>query len=543
MRSMRTAGPWRAGLYAGLALAVFCHPVLAQGQADSFSASFRKAAGRVASSLVGIRPLDVSRPIVNVPIPNGGPFRPGDFIPRGVLRRHEVEAEAIGSGFVIDADRGIVVTSEGVLRGSSQVMVVFADGTERLASQIRRDPRSEVAVLVVDMKGASGGAVPGATPMPSSPATGCSPWGRRGARLLRSRPAFISAAAGAAGRAGTMARDRYTACSIRPGRTARELEGRGGRDEHAVPGPMRQGERDESRLPASGRDGSPRNSPSSARFAGGTWGSGRAGGNHGPGDRWPVRSVMISSVGAGTPAAAAGLRPGDRIVSANGRLLRGWGSFSLVEGTSVGDELTLLIERGGQRIEVKVRPQAQPAAADSRAGRGHGSRGRAAASPGEGPSAQPCCSGRPRRRPAKPADESEPSALEPIPGDRRPAPCRRNHGPKNAHPAEPDLRFICAATRNIAREGLYEPDDSSKDGRAAMRRRILVIDDMEFNRHHLRKVLESDELEVDTAGDGRSAWDRLKAQKYHLVITDLRMPELGGLELLARCEPRSYRWG
>jgi DNA-binding NtrC family response regulator len=66
-----------------------------------------------------------------------------------------------------------------------------------------------------------------------------------------------------------------------------------------------------------------------------------------------------------------------------------------------------------------------------------------------------------------------------------------------------------------------------------MRRRILVIDDMEFNRHHLRKVLESDDLEVDTAGDGRSAWDRLKAQKYHLVITDLRMPDVGGHELLA----------
>jgi DNA-binding NtrC family response regulator len=67
-----------------------------------------------------------------------------------------------------------------------------------------------------------------------------------------------------------------------------------------------------------------------------------------------------------------------------------------------------------------------------------------------------------------------------------------------------------------------------------MRRRILVIDDMEFNRHHLRKVLESDDLEVDTAGDGRSAWERLKVQKYHLVITDLRMPDVGGLELLAR---------
>jgi len=67
-----------------------------------------------------------------------------------------------------------------------------------------------------------------------------------------------------------------------------------------------------------------------------------------------------------------------------------------------------------------------------------------------------------------------------------------------------------------------------------MRRRILVVDDMEFNRHHFRKVLESDEFEVETVSDGRSAWDQLRAQKYHLVITDLRMPELNGLDLLAK---------
>jgi DNA-binding NtrC family response regulator len=67
-----------------------------------------------------------------------------------------------------------------------------------------------------------------------------------------------------------------------------------------------------------------------------------------------------------------------------------------------------------------------------------------------------------------------------------------------------------------------------------MRRRILAVDDMEFNRHHLRKVLESDGFEVETRADGRSAWDELLARKYHLVITDLRMPELSGLDLLAR---------
>jgi DNA-binding NtrC family response regulator len=64
--------------------------------------------------------------------------------------------------------------------------------------------------------------------------------------------------------------------------------------------------------------------------------------------------------------------------------------------------------------------------------------------------------------------------------------------------------------------------------------RILAVDDMEFNRHHLRKVLEADGFEVDTAGDGRSAWNQLRSQRYDLVITDLRMPDLSGLDLLAK---------
>jgi DNA-binding NtrC family response regulator len=67
-----------------------------------------------------------------------------------------------------------------------------------------------------------------------------------------------------------------------------------------------------------------------------------------------------------------------------------------------------------------------------------------------------------------------------------------------------------------------------------MSRRILVVDDMEFNRHHLRRILESDGFEVDTVGDGHSAWEQLEAQRFDLVITDLRMPEVSGLDLLAK---------
>jgi DNA-binding NtrC family response regulator len=66
-----------------------------------------------------------------------------------------------------------------------------------------------------------------------------------------------------------------------------------------------------------------------------------------------------------------------------------------------------------------------------------------------------------------------------------------------------------------------------------MNRRILAVDDMELNRDHLRKVLEVDDHEVVTAGDGHSALELLRERTFHLVITDLRMPDMSGYELLS----------
>jgi DNA-binding NtrC family response regulator len=76
-----------------------------------------------------------------------------------------------------------------------------------------------------------------------------------------------------------------------------------------------------------------------------------------------------------------------------------------------------------------------------------------------------------------------------------------------------------------------------------MNRRILVVDDMEFNRDHLRQVLEVDGYEVETATDGHSALERLGEAGFHLVITDLRMPDMSGSELLSALRARSIPVG
>ena len=65
------------------------------------------------------------------------------------------------------------------------------------------------------------------------------------------------------------------------------------------------------------------------------------------------------------------------------------------------------------------------------------------------------------------------------------------------------------------------------------KRRILVVDDEPLIREHLRVILEMDGFEVETTGDGHSALAALRSKVFHLAITDLRMPDMNGLELLS----------
>jgi two-component system, NtrC family, response regulator HydG len=67
-----------------------------------------------------------------------------------------------------------------------------------------------------------------------------------------------------------------------------------------------------------------------------------------------------------------------------------------------------------------------------------------------------------------------------------------------------------------------------------MKPRALVADDDKVLRYTLRGVLEHAGLEVDEAVDGAEALEKFAADRYDLVISDLRMPRVDGLELLRR---------
>jgi two-component system, NtrC family, response regulator AtoC len=68
-----------------------------------------------------------------------------------------------------------------------------------------------------------------------------------------------------------------------------------------------------------------------------------------------------------------------------------------------------------------------------------------------------------------------------------------------------------------------------------MRRRILIVDDERNIRKVLQAHLHRDGFDVDTAENGAIALEKLKEDTFDLVVTDLRMPEMDGMELLAAC--------
>lgn len=62
--------------------------------------------------------------------------------------------------------------------------------------------------------------------------------------------------------------------------------------------------------------------------------------------------------------------------------------------------------------------------------------------------------------------------------------------------------------------------------------KILVIDDERAIRNTLKEILEMESHEVETAENGRIALDKAKQQQFDLIFSDIKMPEIDGMELL-----------
>ena len=86
-------------------------------------------------------------------VPDGSPFQ--DFFDEFFkdrdgegLRNRKVSS--LGSGFVIDAKEGVIVTNNHVIDGADDIEVIFADGSKLKAELVGADPKTDLAVLKVE---------------------------------------------------------------------------------------------------------------------------------------------------------------------------------------------------------------------------------------------------------------------------------------------------------------------------------------------------------------------------------------------------------
>ncbi|MBF0607063.1 MAG: response regulator [Candidatus Magnetobacterium sp. LHC-1] len=69
--------------------------------------------------------------------------------------------------------------------------------------------------------------------------------------------------------------------------------------------------------------------------------------------------------------------------------------------------------------------------------------------------------------------------------------------------------------------------------------KVLVIEDDEVARKQLAKFIQHEGFEVTEAEDGRVGIDLFRSEKPHIVITDMKMPNVGGMEVVHKIKELS----
>ncbi|HZE43518.1 MAG TPA: hybrid sensor histidine kinase/response regulator [Steroidobacteraceae bacterium] len=76
------------------------------------------------------------------------------------------------------------------------------------------------------------------------------------------------------------------------------------------------------------------------------------------------------------------------------------------------------------------------------------------------------------------------------------------------------------------------PQGANAENRAA-RKRVLVVDDSLTVRELERKLLDSRGYEVEVAVNGMEGWNAVRTGNFDLVVTDIDMPRMDGIELVS----------
>ena len=64
--------------------------------------------------------------------------------------------------------------------------------------------------------------------------------------------------------------------------------------------------------------------------------------------------------------------------------------------------------------------------------------------------------------------------------------------------------------------------------------KILIVDDDKSIRKTLRDILEFEKYEIDESPDGLDCIVKIKQNKYDVIILDVKMPRMDGMEAIEK---------
>jgi two-component system sensor histidine kinase and response regulator WspE len=96
-----------------------------------------------------------------------------------------------------------------------------------------------------------------------------------------------------------------------------------------------------------------------------------------------------------------------------------------------------------------------------------------------------------------------------------------------------DIEDMLRSVENFVSTGRLDKVKRGAGGNdRVVRRRVLVVDDSLTVRELERKLLEQAGYEVEIAVDGMDGWNAVRVGHFDLVVTDIDMPRMDGIELV-----------
>ena len=91
--------------------------------------------------------------------------------------------------------------------------------------------------------------------------------------------------------------------------------------------------------------------------------------------------------------------------------------------------------------------------------------------------------------------------------------------------------FTAVVSKQVGTSVQHAPADTYATRRDLTSLRVLIVDDDDAVRDAMYRLLKSNGMQVDFATDGHTALNKLNAQHYDLLLADVRMPDMDGIEL------------